>query len=342
MGTRLESLDLDDARWHAFVARHPDATAFHHPAWSAAIAECYGFRPIVAAAVNDAGDVSAGIPLLEVRAKPRPPRLIGLPFTDHCRVLANGSVGTTTFAAALADVRASHGVTRVDVRDDVPGGHQVCDSVLHVLPLAGDLDATHQRFDRNIKRNIRRATRAGVEVHRGDPVDELVDTFYPLHVQTRRRLGVPVQSKRFFSVLARRISADDLGFVSVARLHGEPVAAGLFLAYNGTLIYKYGASNARGWDARATHLMLWDALQYASEFGYRALDFGLSAHEHEGLRTFKSDWGATETPLVYTVFADRPPANGHSRALDVAGAVIKRSPAFVTKMLGSLFYRYGA
>ena len=342
MGTPLETLDLDDRRWHAFVARHPGATAFHHPAWAAALAECYGFTPVVMAAVSDAGDVEAGLPLIEVRTRPRAPRLIGLPFTDHCRVLANGSIGATAFTTALADVRATHGVARVEVRDDVPGGHPVCDSVLHVLALNGDLDDTHRGFDRNVKRNIRRAARAGVEVRRADPVDELVDSFYPLHVQTRRRLGVPVQSRRFFRVLAERVSSDQLGFVSVARLHGEPVAAGLFLAYNGTLIYKYGASNARGWDARATHLMLWDAIQFAAESGCHAVDFGLSAHHHHGLRTFKSDWGATETPLVYTVFADRPPSPGNGRALDLAGAVIRRSPAFVTKAVGTLFYRYGA
>src|SRR4051794_32908014 len=116
MGARLGTLDLDDQRWHAFVAHHPDAMAFHHPAWAAALAECYGFAPRVVAALSDTGDVAAGVPVLEVHHRLQAVRWIALPFTDHCRVLGSGAVGTAEFTAALAAFRTDAAIPCVEVR----------------------------------------------------------------------------------------------------------------------------------------------------------------------------------------------------------------------------------
>jgi hypothetical protein len=344
MGAGLDTFELDDGRWAGFVEHHPDAIAFHHPAWAGALARCYGFRPFVLAALDDTGGVAAGLPLLEVNNPLQPRRWIALAFTDHCPVLGIEAVGAAEFGAALVDLRASRtDVPRIDVRSALPGGYPVSDSVLHVLSLIGGIDDVYRGFHANqVKRNIRRAEREGVEVDRGTSSAYLLDIFYRLHVQTRRRLGVPVQSKRFFRVLWESVISQGLGFVSVARLHGEPIAAAVFLTHNGTLIYKYGASDARAWPVRGNHLMFWDAIQWACASGYRALDFGLSGVEDEGLRAFKSHWGAPERPLVYSVFANDAPPAASGRALRVAGAVIKRSPPALTRMLGTLFYRYGA
>jgi CelD/BcsL family acetyltransferase involved in cellulose biosynthesis len=337
----LAILDAGDARWRDLVDRDPNALAFHHASWVGVLADCYGFRPMVLGVV-DGDELRAGLPVLDVRHAFGGRRWISLPFTDHCPVVGAGNVDAHEFAAALAATRVAHGIPRLEVRTPLPGGHRVEHAVLHRLSLRGGFDAVYGRTHRSqVQRNVRRAEREGVEVERGTDAG-LLDAFYRLHVQTRRRLGVPVQSRRYFRLLHERVIEPGLGFVSVARVDGQPVAAAVFLTFNGTLIYKYGASATTARRTRGTHLVFWDAIRWGCAAEHRTLDFGLSGFDDRGLRAFKSNWGAVETRLVHTVFADAPPATGSGRALRAAGVVIKHSPPIVTRALGTFFYRYGA
>src|SRR5213080_1957341 len=58
---------LHDTRWPAFMAGHPSALPFHHPSWAAMLAECYGFRAFCLTVEDRAGDLLAGLPVIEVR-----------------------------------------------------------------------------------------------------------------------------------------------------------------------------------------------------------------------------------------------------------------------------------
>jgi lipid II:glycine glycyltransferase (peptidoglycan interpeptide bridge formation enzyme) len=52
-----------------------------------------------------------------------------------------------------------------------------------------------------VRRNIRRAQRAGVVVRPGNAEADVTEVFYRLHTRTRHRLGVPVQPLRYFRLL---------------------------------------------------------------------------------------------------------------------------------------------
>ena len=79
-----------------------------------------------------------------------------------------------------------------------------------------------------------------MRVVRGESAAD-VETFYRLHLQTRRRLGVPVQPRRFFALLLERVIRTGLGFVLTAHRDNVPVAGALFCAWNGTVMCKYSA-----------------------------------------------------------------------------------------------------
>ena len=57
-------------------------------------------------------------------------------------------------------------------------------------------------------------------------------------------------------------------------LYRVPVAAAVFLSFNGRLVYKYGASAASGLQVRPNNLLFWHVIRWAVEHGYRTLDFG--------------------------------------------------------------------
>src|SRR5207253_6183781 len=123
------------------------------------------------------------------------------------------------------------------------------------------------RLARNHRRNVRLAERAGVRIVRGVSASD-IETFYSLHLRTRRRLGVPVQPRRFFRLLLDTVIGQGLGFVLTAYSGAHPVASAVFGSWNGTLIYKYSARDERFAKRDANYLLLWSAIRWASENGY--------------------------------------------------------------------------
>jgi CelD/BcsL family acetyltransferase involved in cellulose biosynthesis len=326
-------LELGDPRWRKFVRGEPEATAFHHPAWAELLEDCYGYRPFVLAATDEGGGLVAGLPVMEVRR-----RWVALPFTDVCPPLGGGA----DFAVELDTVRREARVAQLEVRAALvgPGVHTTTSAVVHTLALSPDPDEVFARF--RDKRTFRQAERAGVAVRRGEAARDLTDTFYGLHVRTRRRLGVPVQPRRFFELLWDRLDREGLGFVLVAAFGGEPVAAAVFLAMNQTVTYKFGASDPQFLGLRPNNLLFWSAIRWGCEHGYRRFDFGRSDLANEGLRRFKRGFGASEEPLPYSTLADRAPHAPSGRLERAAGSVIRRSPPWVCRGIGELLYKYAA
>ena len=77
------------------------------------------------------------------------------------------------------------------------------------------------------------------------------------------------------------------------------VAGAIFLNLGTRAIYKYGASDLRYQALRGNNLVIWEAIKFFGEHGYRTLDFGRTDLPAEGLRRFKCGWGATERSIEY-------------------------------------------
>ncbi len=93
---------------------------------------------------------------------------------------------------------------------------------------------------------------------------------------------------------------------------------------------------------RPNNAVFWHAIRWASTHGYETFDFGRSDFESDGLRRFKSSWGAVEAPLVYSTLGKAGTSEkGSGRAGGVASTIIRRSPAAVCRAVG-LFYRWAA
>jgi CelD/BcsL family acetyltransferase involved in cellulose biosynthesis len=333
-------LDIDDARWAAFVDSRPEATVFHHPAWCRVISETYGFRPSALVDQGVGDTLVSGLPLIEVSSGRR--RLESLPFTDTCPPLADDG-DVDALVAALDSYRMERGARCARIHAEVGAlrvAHQ-SRGVIHTLALSRDADAVRRTFNRSqVQRNIARSEQERVSVERVCGREDIVETFYALHVRTRRRQGVPVQPRRFFEAIWRLIIAPGLGFVSIARVGGQAIAAAVFFSWNGTLTYKFGASDPAGWQHRPNHAIFWHAIRWGCEQGYTVLDFGRTDADNPSLRAFKSGWGTVERELVYSSLG-APPSGSGSRGRLLA-PLIRHSPPIVCKALGGALYRYAA
>jgi CelD/BcsL family acetyltransferase involved in cellulose biosynthesis len=335
---------LQDPQWSSFVAGHCSALPFHHPSWAAMLAECYRFRAFCLTVQDRDGQIVAGLPVVEVRHGPGRRRWVSLPFTDYCPPLL-AEVADAGVTRRLGETRRAYGVRCFEVRTALPAqdAHQNGTFLSHQLVLGAAEDALLASFHPNqVRRNIRRAERAGVTIRVGDAEPDVTEVFYSLHTRTRRRLGVPVQPLRYFRLLWRRVLQPGLGTVLVAELDGVPVASGIFLASGATCVYKYGASDERRWDARPNHLLFWEAIRWATAKGCRTFDFGRTHLADEGLRQFKARWGTVERELAYSVFADTPPRVSGGGTPALLCSVIRHGPTVVPRVLGEVLYRYTA
>jgi CelD/BcsL family acetyltransferase involved in cellulose biosynthesis len=339
------TVELDDARWTEFVYACPSAVPFHHPAWTRLLADCYGYRPFVLALTGTAGQIVAGLPVLEVRSVFGNRRWLSLPFTDYCPPLAVSDEVLRQLVAGLDDLRQEQGISRIEVhaRLDGPGTHSHSSYVMHTLRLEGGPEKIFRTFKRTqVQQRIAKAEREAVTVRRSRSLSDVTDVFYELHTRTRRRLGVPVQPHRFFKLLHQSIIEAGLGFVHLAYLHDTPIAGAVFLAWNGTVSYKYSASDVRFLRHRPNNLVLWQAIRWAAENDYQVFDFGRSDLDDHGLRSFKSGWGTEEEPLTYTDIADRPPKRSRALQDRALAGVIRHAPPWVARLVGEIFYKYGA
>lgn len=327
------------------MAGHPQATAFHHPDWAQLVAACYGFRAFALTVRDSTGAIQAGLPMVEVRHLRSGPKWVSLPYTDHCPPLASARQEQEELAAAVARASCDAGVRRVEVRGPLAGGSATGAVALrHVLALGADPAKVHAGFHRSqVQRSIRRAEREGLTVREGTRPEDLVGTFYRLHLRTRRRQGVPVQPRRFFRLLWENAISTGMGSVLIVEASAEPIAAAVFLAWNGTVIYKFGASDASTWSLRPNHLLFWHAIRVACEQGYRWFDFGRTDVGQAGLRNFKLSWGAVEEPLVYRTLGGKPaPASPDGMATRLFGPVIRHGPLLLCRAMGETLYRYVA
>jgi CelD/BcsL family acetyltransferase involved in cellulose biosynthesis len=338
----LQRLSLDDASWRRFVESRSDATPFHLPEWAGVLADCYALSGLVLVETDRTGSITAGLPLL---APPRVPgrtrRLVSLPYTDAVAPLVDTGAEAELAAAIEAEL-AELSVAGVDIRGDLHGAKaSEPHAVIHTLALTPDPEAILAAMTKGKRRDVRAAQRNDLTLRRGESERDLTEVYFGLHLETRRRLGVPSQPKRFFRLLWQRLIEPGHGFVLLVEESRVPVAGAVFLTANGTIVYKFSASATKRRSQLPNDLLIWSAIAESCEEGFTTFDFGRSDLFAQGLREFKTRWGAVERPLVYSSIGQQGLDEARRTPGKVA-AVLRRAPTWVTRAAGELLYRYAA
>ena len=331
-----------DSRWLSFLEKAPGVSVFHHPAWLKVLHDTYGYAPACLMAAE--ADRSRGVlPLMEVRSWLTGHRAVSLPFSDTCGPIADGEPAARALLEAAEDLRRNRKWRYVELRDSVvPDGFGPSARYkLHVTDLVRDPEVLLKTFNQHTRRKLRRAEAMGVQVARRSD-DEALQAFIRLNALTRRKHGVLPQPDALFWNIQKHLLKPGLGFLGVATLDHQIVAANLFLHWNRTIVYKYGASDDRALPAAANYAVMWDAIRWGCQHDFSVFDFGRSDLDGEGLLQFKRGWGSQELDLVYA--RRSAPATG-----DVSGQpglqerlkpLISRMPLSILKLMGRRAYAH--
>src|SRR5207248_10957343 len=104
--------------------------------------------------------------------------------------------------------------------------------------------------------------------------------------------------------------------------------------------YKFVPSDENLHERRANTLTMFEAIRYLSEGGAKALHFGRTDKENDGLRRFKLSWGATEETLDYARF-DTASASwkaSRDRRSTFHRRIFRALPASLNRLSGAMIY----
>ena len=294
----FEPLEHVQEQWRALTSLSPQATLYHSERWIEALRLTYGFR-FRAAIVERGGIADAGVLFARVR-RPFTRWWVSLPFSDACPPLALEAAAN---ADLLSRLGACFGNDRFEIRGiTAPPEWQSAEHFLSwELDLSGSAPGLYRALETNFRRNVAKARKSGAKIEHGSS-PEMVDRFYRLHQQSRRRLGLPCQPLRFFQIV-RQVFGDSID-VWLASYQEHDTAAVFLLGQGDTLYYKWSARDSNeSWGAG--HLLTWSlAEHWAGKF--RRLDLGRSDIRNFGLNRFKHGLGGRSNALPYAFFPIAP------------------------------------
>lgn len=343
--TRLQILDpLAVPNWDALISALPGSSFFHSAGWARVLEETYHYKPLYFAQIAD-GKLQALLAVMEVESWLTGKRGVSLPFSDGCELLALEDAGAKAVLSEARRYGTEAHWKYLEVRSDrIPeAAKQSVIFLSHTLELSREEERIFGGFESSVRRAIRRAEKAGVTVEISRSL-EAVKKFYALHCKTRQKHGVPPQSFAFFASFQRHILAHNLGFVAVASLKGEPVAANVFVHFGNDAVYKYGASDEKYQNFRGANLAMWHGIAWYARAGYERVHFGRTARWNEGLRRFKLGWGAQEASTGYfkcDLKAKRY-VSSKEESFGWSNRIISRIPIPVAKVIGRVLYPHVA
>jgi len=341
---------LTDDRWSAFLERHPRASVFHSRPWLEALCRTYGYRAEVYTTSHPDTELRDGIVVCRVASWLTGRRMVSLPFSDHCDILVDDPVDETALLFVLERSVTAQKLRYLELRSPMTLSHsemlqlttkQYC---YHEIDLKPDADKILSHFHKNsTQRKIRRSQKEGLIYQEGQS-DFLLNHFYRIFIQTRRRHGVPPQPRQWFRNL---VACFGKSLKIRVAFHGSQSVAGILtLQHKKTLTYKYGGSDASFHSLGGMQLLFWRAICDAKEQKLERFDLGRSSLDEPGLITFKDRLGAARSLLTYYKYSPVETADGSSRNgkfewnLGAAKGLFSRMPGFMLTVAGRLLYKH--
>ena len=344
----MTSVDRVDPRTHPLwreLASGPAGSLFTSPPWITAVSDTYDFTPSGRVLIDDSGRPRAGFAWAEVDDL-RGLRRLALPFSDRADPMAAHMAAWQDVSADALTGGVPLTMRCLDTSPAVEYRRLDCtgEAAWHATPLTRPLDELRAMFRPQTRRNIATAERAGVEVVlSAEP--EAVREYHRLHVELRKRkYRLLAQPWEFFDRIWKAFAPTDAIRTALATVGGRPVAGALYLIWQDTVYYKFGASQAEYLPLRPNDAIHWHMIQWAHGRGLRMLDWGLSDLDQPGLCRYKRGWASVEG-RIRTLNAGGPPLG---RRADVEKTLAAMTDLFtdpsvphaVSERAGAALYRF--
>ena len=333
---------LSDPDYDDLLRELSDYSFFHSANWARVLSKAYNYQPRYFAVFQKA-KLKALLALMEIQSALTGRKAVSLPFTDYCDSLSSENINLKTLLDKVLVYGRQAGWKTLEVRGEaafqanvVP--YSAC--YVHELDLPRDPDRLFTQFRSSTRRNIQKAAKSGVTAKICHSMDA-IRTYYRLHCTTRKHHGVPPQPFYLFKAIYDHIISPGKGFVVLSGYNNQPIAGAVYFHFGQKAIYKYGASNPKYWHLRANNQVMWTAINWYMQNGFKSFSFGRTDLNHTGLLQFKRGWGPQERIIRYfkydfirKCFVKEKPKR------QILYLLFRRLPLPVLNLTGRLLYRH--
>ncbi len=344
-------LPLPESCSTALLQKQLVESFYHSHEWHKLITELYDYELIPLTTTDKKGLISGYLPLCFIQSPLTGQRLVSLPFSDFCPLLAADAVSINNLidqAINEAKVRkVKYLELRTGLNETLAGREDLVEEnqlyVHWLVSLSADPDKVWSCLRKSVQQKVNKSKKLCVQVRIAQNRQD-IEHYYRLHLQTRsKKHGMPAQPREFFYGLWDAFAASNSMRLLLAEHQGKVIASAILLAAGPTLRYAYSASDERYLNLAPNNLLIWTALKLGCENGYQTLDLGRTSRTNEGLMGFKRRWGAIEEPLPYYYY---PRAAGLASTAEdswkfrVLTSFWKRLPLSLTGAFGGYLYKH--
>jgi len=203
---------------------------------------------------------------------------------------------------------------------------------------------SRRKFHRScVRQRISRAIDSKLILKTGEKESDL-DTFYRLHIKTRKRLSLPPQPYAFFKSIWKTFSPTQKLTLLIAEKDGKALASLILFKFRDRVSAEFAASDETFRDLSPNHFLFWEAIKNAYEGGYRIFDFGRTSPDNKSLMDFKRHWGTTVIDLPQYYYPKHSAENLSNEEESLSYRLVKKlcekAPDYALKQIGNLCYRH--
>jgi len=330
-------------RWDELLLENDDYSFFHSSYWAKVLNSSYQYKPLYFSVVDN-GKISVLVPIMEINSSLTGKRGVSLPFTDYSSPIVSNGYDFKEIFHQVIQYGKNAGWKYIEFRggkDQFSGMQPSSSFFIHTLDLQSGKEAILSSMRRSTERNIKKAEKENVHVERHVSL-ESVREFYRLNSMTRKNHGLPPQPYYFFRNIYEYIISKGKGFVLLAKYRSRYIAGAVFFNLGDKAIFKYGASDQNYLYLRPNNIVIWSALKWYMENGFKSFSFGRTDLENKGLLQYKRGWGGKEEAIGYykynfkkDVFVGKPIIRN-----SITAYILRKIPYPMLKKAGSLFYRH--
>ncbi len=303
MTTKLRLADDSDAEaWNDFVVRNAVdgySSVYNLFEWRKVLVDTYHYVPYYLIAENEKG-ITGCFPLMHVKGSLFKDRLISIPFADYgcgpCVQDQNMEALTALLNKAKEIATELNGYS-IEIFSPEPwisevlckvGYQKIYDYCAIKLDLGRSNEDIWLGLGKKVRNGIRKAEKSGVRISMEDN-EETLEAIYKMHVNNMMNLGTPPHSKSFFKEMFLQLSSKGLVKNFFAEFKNEKVAAISILIYDSRVRWGTGVQLAEHRSLNPLSLLLWNAIKWANDNGYKSFDFG-GSRPNSGNFSFKKKW----------------------------------------------------
>jgi FemAB-related protein (PEP-CTERM system-associated) len=346
----MVSTIITDSKISTFIEEQAKGTSSYIQAWLDLLTRLYGYSAYPLVTTNGEGKITGFLPLCSMQSPLTGRRLVALPFTDLCPIIAEDEVSTHSLIDQAIRLAQQQKVKYLELRsgenDVLAKNSDLMKGDLYVrwlTPLVSDPNVVWSGLRKNVQQKVRKSQKLGVQVRITQKREDMAH-FYRLHLLTRsKKHGMPGQPRRFFYELWDSFATSNALQLLLAEYHGTVIASTILLMYGTTVKYAYSASDEHYLHLAPNNLLLWKAITWCCSQGYQALDLGRTAQDNQGLMEFKRGWSAIKEPLPYYYYphmAGLTSTSETSKKYYLLTSCWKRLPLQVTGPLGGYLYKH--